>query len=209
MESYSKTDEYKEKYKNTCMKKYGVNTPFKSIEIRDKIKNTCLEKYGVDNPLKSKEIREKIKQTLLDKYGVINGYHVSQDQFYSKISQELFWKIYNRLPDDLKSYCYFAELNKEYIIKTTDICFSVDFVLLKNNKCIEFNGDFWHMNPKIYNEDDYNSITKLTAKQQWEKDAKRIEILNNRKIDLCVIWEYEYTNNTQQLIDDAVSFLLT
>ena len=56
----------------TCLRKYGVNTPFKSEEVKDKIKKTNLEKYGAENVLSSKVVQEKIKKTNLERYGVEN-----------------------------------------------------------------------------------------------------------------------------------------
>jgi len=60
----------KQKFKSTCLEKYGVSTPFQSYDVKDKIKKTCLEKYGVENPMQSKDVREKGKVTCLEKYGV-------------------------------------------------------------------------------------------------------------------------------------------
>ena len=59
-----------QKYKETCLKNYGVDNPQKSKIINEKTKQTCLEKYGVDNVWKSDEIKNKIKITNLIKYNV-------------------------------------------------------------------------------------------------------------------------------------------
>ena len=72
VDNYAKSKEGKEKVKQTCLKKYGVEYSWQSNECKQKIKQTCLEKYGVDSPLKSKEIRNKCKLTCLEKYGVDN-----------------------------------------------------------------------------------------------------------------------------------------
>ena len=72
VDNYSKTKESKEKIKQTCLEKYGVEYFWQSNECKEKIKQTCLEKYGVDSPLKSEKIRNKGKQTCLKKYGVDN-----------------------------------------------------------------------------------------------------------------------------------------
>ena len=80
------------KYKQTCLEKYGVEYAQQSNKVKDKAKQTCLEKYGVEhytNREKSKQtclekygvefssqadvVKEKIKQTCLEKYGVTNG----------------------------------------------------------------------------------------------------------------------------------------
>ena len=72
VDNYNKTKESKEKIKQTCLEKYGVEYFWQSSECKEKIKQTCLEKYGVDSPLKSEKIRNKGKQTCLEKYGVDN-----------------------------------------------------------------------------------------------------------------------------------------
>lgn len=68
--SYSKTDEYKEKYKSTCVNKYGVDNTFKSDVVKEKIKETYLEKYAVEYPQQSEYIRNKSNITIKYKYGV-------------------------------------------------------------------------------------------------------------------------------------------
>ena len=51
-----------EKRKQTCLEKYGVESPMQSEEIKEKIKQTCLEKYGVENPYKLDKFKEKCKK---------------------------------------------------------------------------------------------------------------------------------------------------
>ena len=57
--------------KQTCIKKYGGQSPFSNKNVQNKAKQTCLEKYGVENTLQSKEFRQKIQNTCLEKYGTI------------------------------------------------------------------------------------------------------------------------------------------
>ena len=66
------SEETKEKYKQTCKEKFGVENSLQAKEIQEKVKQTCLEKYGVEHPSQSKEIQEKYKQTCFKKYGVEN-----------------------------------------------------------------------------------------------------------------------------------------
>ena len=58
-----------EKYKKTCLEKYGSENPMQNKDIREKVKKTCLEKYGSESPMQNKDIREKHKQTCLEKFG--------------------------------------------------------------------------------------------------------------------------------------------
>ena len=62
----------KNNFKNTCIKKYGVDNPNKVSKIKEKTKQTCIKKYGVDHPNKTKENKEKIKKTCIERYGVDN-----------------------------------------------------------------------------------------------------------------------------------------
>ena len=69
-EWYTQTCDYREKTKETSLKRYGVDHPLKSSEVISKRTATVSNKYGTDNVFKSAEIKEKIKQTNLERYGV-------------------------------------------------------------------------------------------------------------------------------------------
>ena len=74
-----------EKHKQTCLEKYGVSSYNKTEEFKERYKNTCLNKYGVTNTTNVPEIREKIKQTNLEKYG--NEYAIASVVVKEKIKQ--------------------------------------------------------------------------------------------------------------------------
>ncbi len=63
----------RDKIKNTCLEKYGVDNAAKAKDIQSKMKNTCLKKYGVTCPLYGEEAKNKTKQTNLKRYGCENG----------------------------------------------------------------------------------------------------------------------------------------
>lgn len=58
------------KYKETCLKKYGVDNISKIPQTHDKIKSTNLEKYGVTSFTKLESFKEDHKKKMIDKYGV-------------------------------------------------------------------------------------------------------------------------------------------
>jgi len=66
-----------EKYKETSIKKYGTEHPWKNKEIKNKSKETLIKNYGVEYPLQSKEIKERTKEIYLEKYGTE---HSSQNE---------------------------------------------------------------------------------------------------------------------------------
>lgn len=71
------------KIKQTLIDNYGVENPSQSNEIRQKIVNTYLERYFVEHPLQSITVKSKIKNTCLKKYGVENVFQ--SDEIQKKI----------------------------------------------------------------------------------------------------------------------------
>ena len=59
VDHFSKTEEFKTKFRDTCLERYGETTNLKSESTKAKIKKTCLSKYGETSPTKVKEVQEK------------------------------------------------------------------------------------------------------------------------------------------------------
>ena len=81
----------KNKMKNTCLEKYGVDNATKTNIVKEKIKNTCLERYGVENATKTDIVKEKIKKTCLERYDKTS--YFKTDEFkkrYEKICLEKY-----------------------------------------------------------------------------------------------------------------------
>ncbi len=73
LEKYGNENYYdKEKSKQTCLEKYGVEYSLQSSEIKEKGKITCLEKFGTESHNSSNIIKDKKKISYLEKYGVEN-----------------------------------------------------------------------------------------------------------------------------------------
>jgi hypothetical protein len=70
VEYYIQSDIGKERYENTCLKIYGFKNISKNDEIKQKKIQTCLKNYGTEHPSQSEKVQEKSKQTCLKKYGV-------------------------------------------------------------------------------------------------------------------------------------------
>lgn len=191
---------------NNLIKKYGDEVGTKKYqEYVNKQKLTkswdyMVIKYGEE---KAKQInKSKIPQNLLSKS-------------YSDISQELFNEIDNILLNKLnKQYTtYFAIKNNEYIIynKEKHKYYCLDYYIEELNLCIEFNGDYWHCNPNLYNKDDTVSINnkKYNVVDIWMKDKYRIDyLLENYQIQTIVVWESDYLENKQTCIDNIINNLL-
>lgn len=67
------------------------------------------------------------------------------------------------------------------------------------NILIEFNGDYWHCNPTLYNESYYHTIQNKTAKEIWEYDDFKCNIVG-KDYKKFIIWENEL-NDTSKIIE--------
>lgn len=108
---------------------------------------------------------------------------------YSKISQELFWQLYENL--DNKENVHFAELNKEwwFILNKPNYKFCyVDFK--KGNKLIEFQGTYWHSFENV-------KIKDKIKKEELEKVGYK----------LLSITEEEYNKNKISTILKCLKFI--
>lgn len=77
--------EVQEKKKQTFLKNYGVDNPFKNKEIQQKIRETNQEKFGGPAPACSPEIVQKAKQTSIERYGV--EHYSRTKEFREKITK--------------------------------------------------------------------------------------------------------------------------
>src|SRR5690606_1668117 len=76
-----------------------------------------------------------------------------------------------------------------------------------NNKVIEFNGDFYHANPRDYHADDILSMPgsrKIKASDIWEHDNQRKEFLENTyNLKIKVIWASECKMAKERMIKEC------
>lgn len=69
----NKSDNFKQKYKETCKSKYGVDYASQSKIFREQVKETLKSKYGVENPMHCDKIKQVLKENNLIKYGYENA----------------------------------------------------------------------------------------------------------------------------------------
>ena len=83
--------------------------------------------------------------------------------FYSNISKELFERLDNYFHF---STVYYSPKTKEFgkYCKESKRYYFYDFVLPDIKLCIEFNGDYFHANPKFFKECDTQKTLLLCKK---------------------------------------------
>lgn len=124
MEKYKKTcldkygiDHYVNiiKRKTTCLDRYGKNSYFETDEFKEKFKITSLEKYGESYPMKSILVQNILKKSLMDKYGVENSMYL--DEIKDKVKKS---KILHKIisPDEMVSeLCLYKRIIRKLTYK--------------------------------------------------------------------------------------------
>ena len=80
----NRSEEVKQKKKESYLKKYGVENPSQAIQIKEKKKETFREHYGSDHYMQSDIGKNDYKQKLMEHYGVENNFKREDVKEYLK-----------------------------------------------------------------------------------------------------------------------------
>lgn len=106
-------------------------------------------------------------------------------KYYSK--QQIEWLNYRMISDGfIQHACNIGEF------KINGTMMSVDGYNSITNTIYEFQGDFWHGNPKVFNPIDINPITNTTYNDLYIKTKEKMSILNEMGYNLIEMWETDW-----------------
>lgn len=171
-------------------------------EIHDKVKSNLkgyILRYGeIDGPIKYKERCDKIGKTntlewYIDKYGYDEGKN-KYNLYILKLRKATTGTRISKVSQKIKTILDKNNIKyeEEYPIhilnnKKPKI---VDYYLIDYNICLEFFGDYWHCNPKIYNTDYYHKLKKKHAYEIWNDDnIRNRQIINSTNGTMIILWE--------------------
>lgn len=157
----------------------------------------CIEKYGKKKGKAVFEDRQKRWQKSLREHFLKYGDGRSPS---SEFAYDIIGDICGRL-------CINRPRKEKYLTDGEGNHYSYDFQLGK--KIIEFNGDYWHMNPLMYKADDIHKTTKKTAQEIWDKDHKKQLCAEKHGYKILYIWESEYNASRDEVIKKCMNFLIS
>lgn len=103
--------------------------------------------------------------------------------------------------------------DKEIIENTRSIInpYELDYYFPDLRLAIEYNGNYWHANPKYYSEDEIIDIKGIEyfVKDIWKRDQRKLEYCNDKNITLITIWEDDWINNTNETKKLVKDYLAT
>lgn len=131
-----------------------------------------------------------------DKSGETGKYRQSKIglSFFDKLSLEI-----SKLEYDLTYYYGESEFRKYSHI--SNALYSLDFYIPEIKLDIEFNGNYWHANPEMYDKDWFHPVKKMYAKDIWEYDKLRNESLKKEfNIVIFDVWEKSIVTDGKETI---------
>lgn len=206
-----------EKSKQTFKEHYGVEYPGQSEEIKEKIKETTRLKFE----LKYK----KLIPNLLSYNNDTITIYCDNCKKESILPKSLFFVRFehninlctNCFPINPKISSGEKEV-VEYIMTIYDGIIiennrhilngkELDIYLPEKKLAIEFDGTYWHADPRFYSENQLIGVKNITAKEIWEKDKEKDLLCEQAGIKLIRIKEYDWLNN-QDKIKEYIKSLL-
>lgn len=218
------SEKTRNKYKKTCLLKYGAeNALCSGTEPTKKRDETIKRIYGVANVFSSEEIQKIIfsDELYFKKYGM------SRSSFQSKRAKKVWENISEERKEEWLSKSLLSEKCRENIIRKGMVSSSLedrikdillllnipfeqqftlkikdkraifDFILKDSNILLEINGDYYHANPSIYKENDiiFSKHNIKTAGDIWNKDKRKKKIAKYNNYTVITIWEQDILKN--------------
>jgi hypothetical protein len=82
--------------------------------------------------------------------------------------------------------------NRNQRLKLTNKYYNVDAIDLENKIIYEFYGDFWHGNPKIFDQNKTNPSTKTTYGYLYQRTLSKETDILAAGYKMCIIWEEDF-----------------
>lgn len=193
--------------KSKRCKEYWIYRGYNETEALIKVKETqatfslekCVKKYGeYDGTEIWKKRQVKWQNTLsakpIEEIERINRSKIAFGYSISQAEQKLYNIVLSEYPaaTSQKTLKY---KNKSFIY---DIC--VD------NKIIEYNGTYWHADPRFHNKTDILR-KNIIAEEIWKKDEIKRKAAIENGYEILIIWEHDFKNNEEREIKKCLAFL--
>ncbi len=194
----------REKYKKTCLEKFGKENVLSKNTISFFKKNSSIkEKYGVSNVFQLESVKQKSKISLFKKYGVYNA----SDLPFIHRNNGRRSKIQILVENYLKEISIKFEIEIGKIFRKFNEVFNkiyspvVDILIESQKIIIEIYGDKWHANPLIYKDSDLLKTWngKLFAYEIRKKDFERKKHLESFGYKVIEIWEKDIRTNFEKV----------
>jgi very-short-patch-repair endonuclease len=168
-------------------------------------KHQSIRFLNTGNPMFGRKLSklslDKQKRTLMNNHGVTNAYFLSKHRIVSKNQQEIF--------DYLSCHIPSAKFESEKFFNSKTNRYFIDIFSESLKIVIEYNGDYWHCNPKKYKSTYFHPKKQKYALEIWNDDDKKMKFMKDKGYNVLVIWENDYCLNKQNTLLTTKNFIVT
>lgn len=199
--------------KLTNLNRYGYASPFENPDVQYKVNQTNINRYGTIRFNQQHMI--PMFPLLEDQYWLIEQY-INHNKPATQLANELGIsdvtigkylhlhniEIRNKFIYSSKCITWLSNIAEqenvfiqhagnigEYHIPNTR--YRADGYCQETNTIYEFHGDYWHGNPNIFEGNEYNTSTKCTMGELYQRTIKKEQTIRELGYNLIVVWESE------------------
>lgn len=202
-----KFSSYQKTYEEAMLKKYGVKRPFQKKEILEKACQTRISLYGKPYPMQRDSVKKKHAEAMVRNWGRSNYFcNLNTWRMYDTFKKRGF---ISKLEFELSDICTeifgyetksIATVKPKFFSEKENRYYSPDFYDPNRKFIIEFNGDYFHANPELYDESKIFNVGK-TYTDIRHSELKRYESLKQFCDKIYIIWENNWKKNREEVID--------
>lgn len=212
------TDEYKKLSSERMKGKYsGSKNPMCGKNIKDYMTSEEYDNWKKKHIDKALNLTEDERKKIGDRFKEANekwrkndqeGYIKSKKKaaHISRLKQGNYKKskIEQKVEEWLKQHN--VDYDYSCIIGFGENCFQYDFIIHNKRILIEVQGDYWHGNPLLFNEDGLNGKRKLneTQKRKIKIDIKKKEFAESKNFNVVYIWESDINNCDYKVLEETI-----
>lgn len=189
-------NEYRERQAYTCTLEYFIGR-YGEASGRKKYENFVQNRNGFSVDAIQRVMgcsKEEAQDILIDR--------LSASMYSSNLEKRFVKELERQLGEKLKHTCQ----TKQYGVWAEDRIFFFDIV--HNNRAIEVFGDYWHMNPMMYDCEDIHVHSGRKAEEVWAHDLRKTQLLlEKRSIPTLIVWESEIKENLIECIKRSIRWI--
>lgn len=170
---YVRTEDFKEKAKETCLERYGVPHFMRSAEAMVRVRRGLRSKYGVDSPMRNPASLQKMLQNRT--YDSPNKLEQEVDSW----SERLYFTGDGKIL--FHSDTFGRAKNPDFIVLPEDEDDSDTFLI---DRCVEVFGDYWH-GPEI------------TGMSKEAHVAETLALYEDLGVSVLILWECDIRNDPE------------
>jgi len=188
--------------KDSFINRYGDIEGIKRYEQRIQLFKETNASKSIDEKIKINKSKANGREQLIKKYGhtvaeniiksrLVSKYNKTYNIACSKLELEIFNYLKNKFPEIKQQLCLTESGNIFY------------YDMFINNIIIEYNGTYWHADPRKYKATD--KIRNKTAEECWMKDKFKQNLANKNGYIIFYIWESDYVKNKMHILNEITN----